>query len=109
MPTPDLPPAIRTFIDATNRADSAAFVTAFTPDAHLNDWGRDYRGRDGVADWDRTDNIGVQARFEPLGLRPGSAPDTWDVRLRVTGNGYNGTGRLTFRLRDGLIADLRIG
>jgi hypothetical protein len=31
------------------------------------------------------------------------------VNLRVSGNGYNGTGPLTFRLRDGLIADLRIG
>ncbi|ALC18686.1 nuclear transport factor 2 family protein [Streptomyces pristinaespiralis] len=109
MSTTHLPAAIRTFIDATNSADSEAFVAAFTPDAHLNDWGRTYRGREGVRDWDRTDNIGVQARFQLLGSSPGDGPDTYVVNLRVSGNGYNGTGSLTFRLRDGLIADLRIG
>ena len=34
-----LPAAIADFIDATNRADSDAFVAAFTGDAYLNDWG----------------------------------------------------------------------
>jgi hypothetical protein len=32
-----LPGAIRDFIDTTNRADSDAFVAAFTDDAYLND------------------------------------------------------------------------
>jgi hypothetical protein len=32
-----LPSAIQNFIDATNRADSDAFVAAFTEDAYLND------------------------------------------------------------------------
>lgn len=105
----DVPPAITAFLDATNSADSQAFVAAFTTDAHLSDWGREYLGHDGVREWDRTDNIGVQAHFELLGLAPGDTPDSWVATLRVTGNGYNGTGPVTFRLRDGLIADLRIG
>jgi hypothetical protein len=46
MSTTHLPSAIRTFIDATNSADSEAFVAAFTPDAHLYDWGRTHRGRE---------------------------------------------------------------
>jgi hypothetical protein len=29
--------------------------------------------------------------------------------IHVHGNGYNGTGPMAFRLRDGLIASLRIG
>ncbi|SDK79650.1 nuclear transport factor 2 family protein [Nonomuraea jiangxiensis] len=102
------PAAIRTFIDATNSADSAAFAAAFTDDAYLNDWGREFHGRDGVRDWDRTDNIGVQSKFELVAIEPGPDPDSFVVTLKVSGNGYNGTGPMTFHLRDGLIASLRI-
>lgn len=108
MTTSDIPTPIQAFIDATNRADSDAFVAAFTDDAYLNDWGREFRGRDGVRDWDRTDNIGVQSRFEFKGIKPGADPDSYVVTLKVSGNGYNGTGPMTFHLRDGLISSLRI-
>ncbi|MFF8932086.1 hypothetical protein ACF1AO_33020 [Streptomyces longwoodensis] len=54
MPGAEVPAAIRAFIDATNRADS----DAFTDDAHLSDYGREFHGHDGVRDWNRTDNIG---------------------------------------------------
>ena len=103
------PDPIQAFVDATNRGDSDAFVAAFTPDAHLDDWGRAFHGHDGVRSWDSTDNIGVQSHFEVLDVAAGPADDEYVVNIRVTGNGYNGTGPMTFRLRDGLIADLRIG
>ncbi|MPZ28632.1 MAG: nuclear transport factor 2 family protein [Micromonosporaceae bacterium] len=108
MTTIETPSAIQTFIDSTNRGDPAAFAAAFTDDAYLNDWGREYRGRDGVRNWDRTDNIGVQAHFELIALQPGADPDGYVATLKVTGNGFNGTGQLTFQLRDRLIASLRI-
>jgi hypothetical protein len=108
MSTTDIPAAIQDFIDSTNRGDSDAFAAAFTHDAYLNDWGREYVGHDGVRDWDRTDNIGVREHFELLGIEPGTSPDSYVLTLTVTGDGFNGTGRMTFRLRDGLIASLRI-
>ncbi|MEW2289475.1 nuclear transport factor 2 family protein [Streptomyces sp. NPDC047841] len=64
MTAVDVPAAIGTFIDATNRGDSEAFVAAFTEDAHLYDYGREFQGRDRVRDWNRTDNIGAQAHFD---------------------------------------------
>jgi hypothetical protein len=103
----EIPPAIRTFIDATNEGDAAAFVAAFTSDAYLNDWGREFHGRDGVSRWNSTDNIGVQAHFAFKGVEK-SSEDTYVVTLTVSGNGYNGTGPMTFVLKDGLIASLRI-
>jgi ketosteroid isomerase-like protein len=103
-----LPPAIRTFVDATNAADTEAFLAAFTPDARLDDWGRVFTGHDGVRSWNQTDNIGVQSHFEVVDARQAAEPGTFVVTLTVTGNGFNGTGPMTFRLRDGLIADLRI-
>lgn len=108
MPDIELPPAIRTFIDATNEGDSEAFVSAFTPNAYLNDWGREFHGRDGVSAWNRTDNIGVQAHFDLVSARRGAGEDAYHLRLKVSGNGYNGTGPMDFVLRDGLIASLRI-
>lgn len=103
-----LPAAIAAFVDATNAGDSAAFVAAFTEDAVLDDWGRAFHGRDGVARWDRTDNTGVQAHFEVVRVEPGDAPDTWVVTLTVTGNGYHGTGPMTFTLAGDRIARLVI-
>lgn len=105
----DVPTAVRAFIDATNRADSDAFVDAFTEDAHLYDYGREFHGHAGVRDWNRTDNIGVQAHFDLVDATAGDAEDAYVVTLKVTSHRYNGTGPMTFRLRDGLIADLRIG
>jgi SnoaL-like domain len=103
-----LPGVITDFIEATNRGDSDAFVAAFTEDAYLNDWGREFHGHDGVRDWNRTDNIGVRAHFELVRAEPGSTPDSYVVTLAVTSDRFNGTGPLNFELRDGRIASLRI-
>ena len=107
--TTTVPAAIQAFVDATNSADSDAFVAAFAPDAHLDDWGRTFSGHEGIRSWDSTDNIGVQSHFDLIAIEPGEEPDSYVVTIRVHGDGYNGTGPMVFRLRDGLVASLRIG
>ena len=104
-----LPGAIRAFVETTNAGDSEGFVAAFTSDAVLDDWGRTFVGRDRIREWDRTDNIGVQSAFTVREVSPGPDRDTYVVTLEVRGNGYNGTGPMTFRLRDGLISSVTIG
>ena len=104
----NVPDAIREFVEATNSGDTDRFVAAFTEDAYLNDWGREFRGHQGVRDWDRTDNIGKQAHFEILDVMPGQIPESQVVTMKVTGNGFNGVSPLVFVLRDDRIADLRI-
>ena len=106
--TPDLPPAVRTLVDATNAGDSARFLTAFTDDGFLDDWGRQFRGHDELASWDRTDNIGRRSRFDVTRLRCGATPDEVLLDLTVSGEGYNGPATFTILLRDGLIARLVI-
>jgi hypothetical protein len=103
-----LPAPIRAFIDATNAADSDAFVATFTPDAYLNDWGREFHGHQGVRAWNRTDNIGVHSHFDLVSATPGEQNGSHIVTLTVSGDGYNGTGPMRFDLRDGLIARLVI-
>lgn len=104
----ELPAPIRAFVDATNAEDDAAFVAAFTEDATLDDWGREFSGHAGIASWNATDNIGVHARFSVVDVQAGDAPGAWTVTLTVTGDGHNGTGPMTFMVRDGRIARLVI-
>ncbi|HWI31234.1 MAG TPA: nuclear transport factor 2 family protein [Microbacterium sp.] len=104
----DTPSPISSFIDATNAGDSAAFVAAFTEDGYLDDWGRMARGHDGIREWDRTDNIGKQSRFELVDIVKETEPETYLVRLKVTGNGFNGTSPFRFTLRGGLIESVVI-
>ncbi|WP_448003101.1 nuclear transport factor 2 family protein [Agromyces bauzanensis] len=100
-----MPAAIEAFFDTTNRGDSEAFVAAFGDDAYLNDWGREFHGRNGVASWNETDNIGKQAHFEVHGIRQGRVAGQYLVTVTVSGNGYNGPGTFTFQLGDdGLIS-----
>ncbi|MDQ7879012.1 nuclear transport factor 2 family protein [Microbacterium sp. QXD-8] len=103
-----LPTAIREFVDATNRGDSDAFLEAFSDDPILDDWGRVFVGREGVAAWNRSDNIGQRSHFEVVGVEAGAEPDSHVVTVRVTGGGYNGTSPITFRLREGKIDRLII-
>ena len=108
MTTTALPAPIQAFIDATNSADSDAFAAAFTADAFLSDWGREFRGTIGVRAWNRTDNIGVHAHFDLIDVTPDNEPGTYTVTLKVSGDGYNGTGPMRFELRDDRIARLII-
>jgi hypothetical protein len=103
----ELPVAVQRAIDATNAGDHAAFVDAFTEDCYLEDWGRTFHGHDGVASWDRTDNIGKRTHFETRGVRRDG--DSYVVALEVTGDGFNGISDIVFtvegeRIRSMIIA-----
>lgn len=106
--TVELPPALRTLVDATNAGDSARFLTAFTDDGFLDDWGRRFQGHDELASWDRTDNIGKRSHFDVTGLRDGESQGELLLDLTVSGDGYNGPATFMILLRDGLIASLVI-
>lgn len=90
------PTALQRFIDTTNAGDTDAFLDVFTDDASLDDWGRVFHGRDGIADWNRTDNIGKSSHFELVEVAPGPDADSVVATLTVSGEGYNGTGPITF-------------
>ena len=100
------PPAIQRFIDATNAGDTEAFLNAFTADAFLSDWGRDFTGRAAIADWDHSDNIGVQSQPRIVSVAPRG--DGYRARVAVKGNGFNGEGTMTFTLSGDRISRLVI-
>lgn len=106
MAATELPAAIQEFIDATNAGDTARFVAAFTDDAYLNDWGREFNGPDGVRSWDETDNIGMKSHFDFISVEQGAGPDEYTATIKVTSNRFNGTGPFKFTVRDGKVASL---
>lgn len=102
----DLPAPIQAVIDATNTGDSAAFVAAFSPDALLIDWGKEFAGSEGIASWNESDNIGRAARFRVQSVtRDGEG---WLVLLEVSGGGFNGTSFFRFEVSDGLVTRMEI-
>jgi ketosteroid isomerase-like protein len=102
----EVPSAVQRMIDATNAGDSEAFVAAFTPDAVLVDWGKEFEGREGIASWNESDNIGRSAHFEIV--ESVAEGDVWIVNLAVTGGGFNGESGFRFELTDDLISRMEI-
>jgi ketosteroid isomerase-like protein len=99
----ELEPAIRQLFDATNRGDSEAFLDAFAPDGVVDDWGRTFSGREAIAGWNASENIGVNSHIETTGVERDG--DAIKVGVAVSGDGYNGGGAFTFTLAaDGKIA-----
>src|SRR3954449_1917600 len=102
----ETPVAVRRMIDATNAADSDAFVDAFTENAYLEDWGRKFHGRSGVEQWNESDNIGVNAHFEAAGTT--EQDGRYIVTLVVTSNRFNGTSDIAFEVKDERISSMII-
>ena len=93
VPTP--PPLLR-LVEATNAGDSESFLNAFTENGVVDDWGREFRGREAIAGWNDNENIGVQSHFTIHRVtQDGSA---YAATVTVKGNGYNGGGTFTFEL-----------
>ena len=93
-------------VDTTNAGDIAGFLDCFTADAFLSDWGRDFTGREGIASWNKTDNIGVKSTLRVLKIEPQGT--TYRVTVAVSGGGFNGEGTMTFTLAGEHIARLII-
>ena len=46
MAAPTIPEPVASFITAVNDHDEQAFLDAFAPDGTVDDWGRDFTGRE---------------------------------------------------------------
>ncbi|TIV70491.1 MAG: nuclear transport factor 2 family protein [Mesorhizobium sp.] len=103
MTTPD---PISRFVEATNAGDSEVFLDTFAADALLTEWGRSFRGREGIARWNQSDNIGVRSHLDIV--RIAQSDGAWHARIKVAGDGFNGEGDMTFTLEGDRIASLII-
>jgi ketosteroid isomerase-like protein len=92
----ELETPIQTMIDATNRGDNEAFLSVFSEDAVLTDWGRTFTGKTEIARWNSNENIGTQNQIRVTGVE--RSRSSVSVSVEVTGNGYNGSGKFIFEM-----------
>jgi len=59
-----LPAVIKTFIKATNEHDGDTFISTFTDDALVNDFARNFWGKDQIRDWADKEMIGPKVTFK---------------------------------------------
>lgn len=102
----ELEKPIQTMIDATNRGDSETFLSAFSDDAILTDWGRTFTGKSEIARWNSDENIGTQNHIRVTGVE--RSGHSVNVSVVVRGNGYNGVGSLIFEIEAQAIKRLLI-
>lgn len=60
-----VPEPVQSFIDAVNAHDEAGFLSAFTEDGFVDDWGRIFTGRDAIKGWSDNEFIGATGVFTP--------------------------------------------
>jgi len=62
--TVKLPAVIQSFIKATNDHDGDAYINSFVDDALVNDFSRNFWGRDSIKQWSDKEIIGDKVTFE---------------------------------------------
>jgi hypothetical protein len=102
----DLPPPVQAIVDAANRGDTAALLSAFTSDGVVDDWGREFRGATEIASWSESEFIGVAVELTVVGVeREG---ERTVVSAQVGGNGFNGPSHFAFETAGELVSRMTI-
>jgi ketosteroid isomerase-like protein len=93
---PSLAQPVAAAIEAANAGDTDAFLACLTPDAVVDDWGREFQGPDAIRGWSDNEFIGVNVSLEVTEVKEQS--DTTTVTAMVGGSGFNGPSRFSFAL-----------
>ena len=83
-----VPAPVQALVDAINAADTEAFVSAFTADGFVSDWGTVKSGPEGVRSWAGSDAIGAGARMTVLSAV--TEGDTTRIRFGWSSRVFNG-------------------
>jgi hypothetical protein len=102
----DLPEPVARLIDAANANDTDAFLASFGPDGVVDDWGREFHGRDAIRGWSDHEFIGVNVTLDVIGVEQRDGATT--VTAQVGGDGFNGPSHFTFDLQGELVARMTI-
>ena len=101
-----LPEPVAALIEAANANDTDAFLQALTPDAVVDDWGREFRGRDAIRGWSDNEFIGVAVSLDVTAVEEHGGATT--VTATVGGDGFNGPSHFTFQAAGDHVARMTI-
>jgi hypothetical protein len=101
-----LPSPVKRTIAAANHGDTDAFLATFTADGVVDDWGREFVGREAIRGWSDREFIGVQVALTVTTVS--SANGAISVHADVGGNGFNGPSTFTFLVAGDAVARMTI-
>src|SRR3954464_13160859 len=102
----EIPEPVARLLKAANDHDTEGFLTSFTDDGVVDDWGREFVGAEAIRGWSDREFIGVEVVLEVTGTTSSGAETT--ISAAVGGRGYNGPSHFTFAVQDGLVARMTI-
>ncbi|MGX7680274.1 nuclear transport factor 2 family protein [Jatrophihabitans sp. DSM 45814] len=102
----ELPDPIQRLLDAANAGDQRAFLTSFTADGVVDDWGREFHGPRAIEKWSDAEFIGSQVSLEVGKVEERGGE--YVVTAEVGGNGFVGPSHFSFRVAGDAIARMTI-
>jgi hypothetical protein len=99
-------PAVQRAVDAANAGDTEGFLDSFTDEGAVDDWGREFRGREAIRSWSDEEFIGVDVSLAVTAVRRTGATVT--VSADVGGRGFNGPSDFTFTVSGDRVSLMRI-
>jgi ketosteroid isomerase-like protein len=107
MPDQDaIPQPVAAALAAANANDTGAFLDCFTDDGVVDDWRREFRGREEIRGWSDREFIGVRVSLEVTAVE--ERGDTTVITAQVGGDGFNGSSHFTFRVEGDKVARMTI-
>ncbi len=101
-----VPTVVSGAIEAANAHDTERFLDAFAESGTVDDWGREFTGRDRIREWSDSEFIGLHVTLDDLVFV--EIPNGVAVRARVGGGGFNGPSTFTFLVAGDTIERLTI-
>jgi hypothetical protein len=90
----DVPEPVRAALAAANSGDVEAFLECFEEGGVVDDWGREFTGRDAIRRWSDAEFIGKQVTLAVTAVE--QQAERTVVSAEVGGNGFNSPSHFAF-------------
>jgi|SRR3954471_14969257 len=102
----EIPEPVARLLKAANDHDTEGFLTSFTDDGVVDDWGREFVGAEAIRGWSDREFIGVDVVLDVAGTT--SSGEETTISANVGGSGYNGPSHFTFAVRERRVGRMTI-
>jgi hypothetical protein len=101
-----IPQPVAAALAAPNANDSVAFLDCFTDAGVVDDWGREFRGREAIRGWSDREFIGARVSLEVTAVEGRDGATV--ITAQVGGDGFNGPSHFSFRVEGDKLARMTI-
>ena len=101
-----LPRPLATLLDAINRNDTQAFLTHFSANGTVDDWGTRYQGHASILAWSAREFIGVKVSLQVTSISQQGSE--FSILADVGGQGYTGLSRFVVDFENDKVREMRI-